>query len=37
MEGMVSILDTNLKFAKINIYACDFTISYDCVKDHYVC
>ena len=27
------MLETNLKFAKINIYACDFARSYDCVKD----
>ena len=30
-QGMTSILETNLKFAKINIYACDFARSYDCV------
>lgn len=24
MEGMISILETNLKIAEINIYACDF-------------
>ena len=30
---MTSILETNLKFAKVNIYACDFARSYDCVKD----
>ena len=30
---MTSILEANLKFAKINIYACDFARLYDCVKD----